>query len=227
MVNPPIEIARWLIEALANQFPGEYSGELDDVTWRNLNLPGLLGSVYGTDASSSAWNDPTDILRYLNGAAFLLNSGAQPVQIADFQTDNNISDPGMTLAVLGTAGSDSIAGTSGNELFLSGLGNDSIASGGGSDIVFGGEGDDSIRGEGGDDLLVGDTSDRSDLQMGNADEGNDFLDWVLALTPPLAALEMIRSLVPETYHPPRPATGTATFMQVWGVTASMQVTAQI
>lgn len=64
--------------------------------------------------------------------------------------------------IFGTAGNDTIHGTSKSELIMTFEGNDKVFGGGGNDCIIGGAGNDELRGEGGDDVIFG-------------EEGNDLL----------------------------------------------------
>jgi Ca2+-binding RTX toxin-like protein len=63
---------------------------------------------------------------------------------------------GATTAVIkGTAHSDEIQGTRGDDIIYGFVGNDEIEGRGGSDVIYGGPGDDTLSGGGGKDYLSG------------------------------------------------------------------------
>lgn len=73
--------------------------------------------------------------------------------------------------IIGTAGSDRLVGSAGNDLIFGLEGSDSIRGQGGDDCIVGGPGSDSLRGRDGNDVLFG--NDDSDSLRG--DDGEDVL----------------------------------------------------
>lgn len=85
-----------------------------------------------------------------------------------------------TNTILGTTGNDVLNGTAGNDAINGGAGNDTIYGGAGADtltgdagndVLYGGDGNDGFFGGGGDDTIYGETGD--DTMYGDA--GNDLL----------------------------------------------------
>lgn len=71
--------------------------------------------------------------------------------------------------IFGTAGNDTIHGTSKNDLIITFEGNDKVFGKAGDDCIIGGSGNDQLRGELGDDVILGE--DNNDLLIGAL--GND------------------------------------------------------
>jgi len=181
--NLPDLLTGWLETLLASQFMnhpiaggGEYADMRDLAAIEDSNLFGMFYSVYDAPDEGRRWTDARSPGQYLNGVAFLDTTSSGQVTLADFQTERGTTTGNAAVMVVATGEGDSIQGSSGNEVILSGLGNDTVNGGDGADIILGGVGDDSINGEGGDDLLVGDIAPLGSLDMAGADEGNDLLD---------------------------------------------------
>ncbi|NBR64588.1 MAG: calcium-binding protein [Micrococcales bacterium] len=96
----------------------------------------------------------------------------------------NVSSAGTADAnctIYGTAKSDQIFGTAGNDIICAGSGNDTISGLGGNDIIYGGPGNDGISGGSGNDQIFGEAG--NDYVEGGAgkdqlsgDSGNDNLN---------------------------------------------------
>jgi hypothetical protein len=92
--------------------------------------------------------------------------------------DSGFTCDGKPVNILGTEASETIVGTSGNDVILAGGGNDRILGGEGNDVVCAGGGNDYIRGQAGADRLRGDAgndtmygdSGADDLQAGDGDD---------------------------------------------------------
>ena len=82
--------------------------------------------------------------------------------------------------IFGTAGKDTIHGTSKNDLIITFEGNDKVFGKAGDDCIIGGSGTDELRGESGDDVIFGEEN--NDLLIGAT--GNDTIfggsdnDWI-------------------------------------------------
>ena len=106
-----------------------------------------------------------------------LSSG--PIPVDPFAVPVACSDIAFSGApIVGTNGSDSINGTSGNDLIFALGGSDVVNGGGGNDCIVGGMGSDSLRGGNGNDVILG--GDGSDsLDGGNNEDklyGEDGVD---------------------------------------------------
>jgi Ca2+-binding RTX toxin-like protein len=77
---------------------------------------------------------------------------------------------GIFVAVAGTAGADTLTGTTVRDLIYSGGGNDVVRAGAGNDNIYGGAGDDLLEGEAGDDLVYGEAG--NDTIHGGTSTGN-------------------------------------------------------
>lgn len=71
--------------------------------------------------------------------------------------------------ITGTSRSDTLVGTSGDDVICGLGGNDTIVGGKGDDVIRGGAGSDSLRGGSGDDVISGDAG-RDNLSGGNGDD---------------------------------------------------------
>lgn len=76
---------------------------------------------------------------------------------------------GLDATIIGTAGNDTLDGTSGDDVIVGLDGNDTIDGKGGNDTICGGDGDDIISGNGGSDTIFGDAG--NDELFGN--DGTD------------------------------------------------------
>jgi Ca2+-binding RTX toxin-like protein len=83
---------------------------------------------------------------------------------------------GATTAVIkGTAQSDEIQGTRGDDIIYGFVGNDEIEGRGGSDVIYGGPGNDTLSGGGGKDYLSGGEGDDTLFAAGGERRPVDFL----------------------------------------------------
>jgi len=118
-----------------------------------------------------------------SGETLLLQSGPYQIEFAngvvwttanmnDIAAVNATSAPGAP--VLGTAGAESLSGTSLGEFVLAYAGADTVDGGAGNDVIYGHEGSDSLSGGDGNDTLYADAGDGlADTLAGGA--GNDML----------------------------------------------------
>jgi Ca2+-binding RTX toxin-like protein len=180
----PNLLTNWLEVMLASQFesrPIEGAGEdqlnnyIALASSTRSDLFQMFYMVYDQPDELRRWSDTRSPGQYLNGVAFLDPNLGGTVILADFQTDLGTQTGNAAVMAIGTDQSDSIQGSKGNEVILSGLGDDTVHGGEGADIIVSGEGDDSVLGEAGDDLLIGDIFPLLNLDA-NRLEGDDFLD---------------------------------------------------
>ena len=130
--------------------------ELDssDLAGLELTVPeGFNGDLH-LNVTATATQDGTGTSSSINDS----------LSITIVSNDENMDDSG-------TAGSNTINGSSSSETLYAGTGDDTVNAGAGDDVVYGGSGDDTINGEDGDDVLfAGDGDDEV-----NGGEGSDFV----------------------------------------------------
>jgi Ca2+-binding RTX toxin-like protein len=160
----PSYLSNWLEMALVKAILPD-DPAVNDPILTPLNFPTLYGEdpklsallsfVYGEGDTVRGWSDERITAQYIDGAAFLIDGGTEPIQLPPHVEGAEASPGGAAILVLGTDGDNNVVGSVSNEIYLLGAGNDTVMSGDGKDIVLAGDGDDLIVGGLGPDLLDG------------------------------------------------------------------------
>lgn len=132
--------------------PDYMDGGSGDDTFLMTGTPGsdtIIGGEGGSD---------TDVINYtaVTGPITVNYSAAEAGTVihgADTVTFSQIE------AIYGTAGNDTVNGSTGNDVFYGGAGADSVTANGGSDSIAGGAGADTIHGGAGGDTISGNSGD--------------------------------------------------------------------
>lgn len=162
---------------------GGYAIRLEAGTWNVRFEGGALPQAFQTEVTIGSDNVKVDVIRSVGGAMSspqadpLPDAGPTelPAAVADFLEGGGF--------VFGTAGNDTMAGTSGADRLHGGngrdilrglMGDDYLSGGGGRDRILGGGGDDVIAGNRGDDRLIGGAG--ADVFLFRQGDGSDRID---------------------------------------------------
>lgn len=154
-----------------------YTGAVPGYTLDAVGVIDENGMMSGTGTDSWArtftWTTPTGAVSEIVG------TGVQPAECTGTYTNiihgtagnDTLNGTSGTDLIFGYGGNDKINGYSSNDCIVGGTGMDTIDGGSGNDVIFGQGGNDTLKGGSGNDSLFGGLS--NDTLNGNA--GNDSL----------------------------------------------------
>ena len=147
---------------------------------QEIGVPFPLGSyvfeVYATDNAGNVEDPPVSLsFEYLPACNWLVPT------IVGTAGDDTLNGTSGADVIVGLGGNDTINGLGGADTICGMDGIDTISGGGGADYIVGNAGDDIINGDTGDDHLIGlDGNDEihggNDIDTLEGNQGNDFLD---------------------------------------------------
>ncbi len=157
----------------------------------SLTLTATLPEQQGAPGQQSlpAWLSFDPLTRTFTGTAGSADAGILTVEVRATDTSGfsvkdkfnlTIGDSADQNLVTGSAGDDTLLGTTGADLMVGGDGNDQLSGNDGNDVLIGGAGQDTLDGGAGDDTLITGTG-GSSVSGGDGDDtilinGSDLID---------------------------------------------------
>lgn len=158
---------RWSSEQVGGVNSGTYAQALAAVGGKDiLSISLVIDSGWNSGAANGVDGEQTVLFDNvtINSAVY----GFEPPTPGPFDAPEECTDV-YGAPIVGTASSDNINGTSGNDLIFALGGSDRVNGKGGNDCIVGGDGSDRLTGANGDDVILGGAGSDS-IDGGNQDD---------------------------------------------------------